>query len=263
MPDDTNPTSVVAAPNPVPNPEQPSGERVLVVDDETYIIDLLHSWLSFVGFDVRTATTGTEALVVAAEFRPQLLVLDVMLPDIDGFELCRQIRQGGERAGVVFLTARNGREDTIAGLTVGGDDYISKPFSLDEVVARMRAVLRRTAPPVDVPDPAENGLFRFVDLELDEVRHEVRRARTTIDLSPTEFAVLRFLMRNAGRVVSKRQIVSHVWEYDFDGDPRIVESYISTLRKKVDHIQPPLIHTLRGVGYSLRLDARANPEGNR
>ena len=259
MPDETYSSAAVTR----SNPEQPGGERVLVVDDETYIIELLHSWLSFLGFDVRTATTGTEALVLAAEFRPQLLVLDVMLPDIDGFELCRQIRQGGERAGVVFLTARNGREDTIAGLTVGGDDYISKPFSLDEVVARMRAVLRRTAPPAEVPEPAENGLFRFVDLELDEVRHEVRRANTPIDVSPTEFAVLRYLMRNAGRVVSKRQIVSHVWEYDFDGDPRIVESYISTLRKKVDCIQPPLIHTLRGVGYSLRLDGRANPEGHR
>jgi two-component system OmpR family response regulator len=259
MQTDAGPTSVVAR----PIREQPTGERVLVVDDETYIIDLLQSWLSFLGFDVRTAGSGTEALVVAAEFRPQLLVLDVMMPDIDGFELCRQIRQGGERAGVVFLTARNGREDTIAGLTVGGDDYISKPFSLDEVVARMRAVLRRTSRPSDTPDAAEEGLFRYVDLELDELRHEVRRANVPIDVSPTEFAVLRYLMSNAGRVVSKRQIVSHVWEYDFSGDPRIVESYISTLRKKVDHIQPPLIHTLRGVGYSLRLDGRTNPEGQR
>jgi two-component system OmpR family response regulator len=245
------------------DPPQPGGERILVVDDETYIIELLHSWLSFLGFDVRTATTGTEALVIAAEFRPQLLVLDVMLPDIDGFELCRQIRQSGEGAGVVFLTARSGREDAIAGLTVGGDDYISKPFSLDEVVARMRAVLRRTTPPAGAPDPADVGLFRFVDLELDEVRHEVRRANTAIDLSPNEFAVLRYLIGNAGRVVSKRQIVSHVWEYDFGGDPRIVESYISSLRKKVDRGQPPLIHTLRGVGYSLRLDGRATPEGHR
>jgi two-component system OmpR family response regulator len=255
------------APNPsitIAEPPQASGERILVVDDETYIIDLLHTWLSFLGFDVRTASTGTEALRVAAEFRPQLLVLDVMLPDIDGFELCRQIRQGGQRAGVVFLTARNGREDTIAGLTVGGDDYIGKPFSLDEVVARMRAVLRRTTTPAaDAPDPAEDGVFRFVDLELDEVRHEVRRANTAIDLSPTEFAVLRYLMRNAGLVVSKRQIVSHVWEYDFDGDPRIVESYISSLRKKIDCVLPPLIHTVRGVGYSLRLDGRATPEGHR
>jgi two-component system OmpR family response regulator len=259
MQDDTNPTSVVAS----PNPQQPRGERVLVVDDETYIIELLQSWLSFLGFDVRTATSGTEALALAADFRPHLLVLDVMMPDIDGFELCRQIRQGGDRTGVVFLTARNGREDTIAGLTVGGDDYISKPFSLDEVVARMRAVLRRTTPAPDVADPVENGLFRFVDLELDELRHEVRRANAPIDLSATEFAVLRYLMSNAGQVVSKRQIVSHVWDYGFAGDPRIVESYISTLRKKVDHVHPPLIHTLRGVGYSLRLDVRTNPEGNR
>jgi two-component system OmpR family response regulator len=245
------------------DPAEQPGERVLVVDDETYILDLLQSWLSFLGFDVRTASSGTEALVIAAEFRPQLLVLDVTMPDIDGFELCRQIRERGERAGVVFLTARNSREDAIAGLTVGGDDYISKPFSLDEVVARMRAVLRRTTVVADAPDPVEDGLLRFVDLELNEVRHEVRRANTSIELSPTEFAILRYLMRNAGRVVSKRQIVSHVWEYDFDGDPRIVESHISTLRKRVDCIQPPLIHTLRGVGYSLRIPGRTTSEGCR
>jgi two-component system OmpR family response regulator len=237
--------------------------RVLIVEDDPRMGRLLEQGMSAEGVSVHLEAEGEDGVASAVDGEFDVIVLDVMLPDIDGFELCRQIRQGGERAGVVFLTARNGREDTIAGLTVGGDDYISKPFSLDEVVARMRAVLRRTAPFADAPEPAESGLFRFVDLELDEMRHEVRRANTPIELSPTEFAVLRYLIRNAGRVVSKRQIVSHAWEYDFSGDPRIVESYISSLRKKVDRIQPPLIHTVRGVGYSLRLDARANPEGNR
>ncbi len=238
------------------------GERLLVVDDETYIADLLATGLRFVGFDVRTAHTGTDALAVAAEFRPHLLVLDVMLPDIDGFELCRQLRGINPHVGVVFLTARNRTEDAVAGLTVGGDDYINKPFSLDEVVARIRAVLRRaTAPPIDVgrPDIAP-GVLRYADLELDEDRHEVRRAGAVIDLSPTEFALLRYLLTNTERVVSKPQILDHVWNYDFRGDAGIVESYISYLRKKIDRIAPPLIQTVRGVGYSLRLP-RSGPAG--
>jgi two-component system OmpR family response regulator len=227
-----------------------TGDRLLVVDDEGDIADLLTTGLRFVGFDVRAANTGAEALAVAAEFRPHLLVLDVMLPDIDGFELCRQIRRDREQVGVVFLTARDRTEDAIAGLTVGGDDYINKPFSLDEVVARIRAVLRRisTAP----ADAEADGVLRFADLELDEERHEVRRANTAIDLSPTEFALLRYLLENSGRVVSKAQILDHVWRYDFRGDDGVVESYISYLRKKIDRLGPPLIHTLRGVGYTLR-----------
>ncbi|HEY3629265.1 MAG TPA: response regulator transcription factor [Jatrophihabitantaceae bacterium] len=227
-----------------------TGDRLLVVDDEGDIADLLTTGLRFVGFDVRAANTGAEALAVAAEFRPHLLVLDVMLPDIDGFELCRQIRRDREQVGVVFLTARDRTEDAIAGLTVGGDDYINKPFSLDEVVARIRAVLRRisTAP----ADAEADGVLRFADLELDEERHEVRRANTAIELSPTEFALLRYLLENSGRVVSKAQILDHVWRYDFRGDDGVVESYISYLRKKIDRLGPPLIHTLRGVGYTLR-----------
>jgi two-component system OmpR family response regulator len=242
-------------------PYQSSGargsERLLVVDDEIDIADLLATGLRFVGFDVRAAHSGAEALAVAAEFRPYLLVLDVMLPDIDGFELCRQIRRDREQVGVVFLTARDRTEDAIAGLTVGGDDYINKPFSLDEVVARVRAVLRRIPSAVAEHEPAvEVGVLRVADLELDEERHEVRRANHPIQLSPTEFALLRYLMENSGRVLSKAQIIDHVWRYDYRGDDGIVESYISYLRKKIDRFPPPLIHTLRGIGYSLRV-ARA------
>ena len=245
----------------VPDASRPAGERLLVVEDEANIADLVVTGLRFVGFDVRVASTGAEALAVAADFRPHLLVLDVMLPDIDGFELCRQIRRDRAGVGVVFLTARDRTEDAIAGLTVGGDDYINKPFSLDEVVARIRAVLRRIS---DRPvEGADDGVLRFADLELDEVRHEVRRANTSIDLSPTEFALLRYLLHNSGGVVSKSQILDHVWRYDYDGDDGIVESYISYLRKKVDRFDPPLIHTLRGIGYSLRVGREAMPEAVR
>ena len=240
---------------------QGTGERLLVVDDEADIADLLTTGLRFVGFDVRSANTGAEALAVAAEFRPHLLVLDVMLPDIDGFELCRQIRHDREQIGVVFLTARDRTEDAIAGLTIGGDDYINKPFSLDEVVARIRAVLRRiSAAPADT---TVEGVLRFADLELNEERHEVRRANSAIDLSPTEFALLRYLLENSGRVVSKAQILDHVWRYDYRGDDGVVESYISYLRKKIDRLGPPLIHTLRGVGYTLRAGRAAAPEAVR
>jgi two-component system, OmpR family, response regulator len=226
-----------------------SEARLLVVDDEPYIADLLSTGLRFVGFDVRTAGTGRQALELAREFQPDLLVLDIMLPDLDGYEVCRRIREEGRRVGVLFLTARDATEDKINGLTLGGDDYVTKPFSLEEVVARVRAVLRRVRPEAVV----EDDVLRFADLELDEDRHEVRRGGEVIELSPTEFALLRYLLLNAGRVLSKAQILDHVWRYDFGGDSGIVENYISYLRKKVDHQEPPLIHTLRGVGYSLRL----------
>jgi two-component system OmpR family response regulator len=241
-----------SAPYESPRTAAATGERLLVVDDEGDIADLLTTGLRFVGFDVRAANTGAEALAVAAEFRPHLLVLDVMLPDIDGFELCRQIRRDRGPVGVVFLTARDRTEDAIAGLTVGGDDYINKPFSLDEVVARIRAVLRRTG---TTPPASEvgDGILRLADLELDEVRHEVRRTDAFIELSPTEFTLLRYLLVNAGRVVSRDQILAHVWSYDFTGGPQVVESYISHLRRKLDRYDPPLIHTVRGVGYSLRV----------
>jgi two-component system OmpR family response regulator len=229
------------------------GERLLVVDDEADIADLLQTGLRFSGFEVRVAHSGVEALTTAAEFRPHLLVLDVMLPDIDGFELCRQLRAERPHVGVVFLTARDRTADAIAGLGVGGDDYISKPFSLDEVVARVRAVLRRIAPLFDGPVTDDGGVLRFADLELNEDLHEVRRANELIDLSPTEFALLRYLLENRGRVVSKAQILAHVWSYGYRGGEGVVESYISTLRKKVDCFDPPLIHTLRGIGYSLRM----------
>ena len=234
----------------------PARHRLLVVDDEQYIADLLATGLRFVGFDVHVANTGLDALAAAAEFRPHLLVLDVMLPDINGFELCRQIRESSPGVGVVFLTARNQTEDTIAGLTVGGDDYINKPFSLDEVVARVRAVLRRLdAIHRNATNASTNPsrTLRFADIELDQDRHEVRRNGTLIDLSLTEFSLLRYLMENSDRVVSKTQIIDRVWKYDFRGDPNIVESYISYLRKKIDRFNPPLIQTVRGVGYTLRL----------
>ncbi len=232
-------------------PEKGEQRRLLVVDDEPTIVSLLSASLRFVGFEVRTAATGAEALAVAAEFKPELLVLDVMLPDCDGFEVVRRLRANGAHVPVLFLTARDGVQDKITGLTVGGDDYVTKPFSLEEVVARIRAVLRRTY--AGVAAPPDDSTLRFADLELDEETHDVRRGGKLVRLSPTEFKLLHYLMVNADRVVSKAQILDHVWRYDFGGDARIVESYISLLRRKVDIIDPPLIHTLRGFGYSLRL----------
>jgi len=232
--------------------DQSTTQRILVVDDENSISDLIATSLRFVGFDVRTAATGSEALTIAEEFKPHALILDVMLPDQNGFEVCRQLRQDGHSVGVLFLTAKDTVEDKIAGLTIGGDDYVTKPFSLEELVARLRALLRRIgATSVEGDDEK----IRFADLELDEATHEVRRAGNLIDLSPTEFLLLRYLMINADRVVSKSQILDHVWQYDFRGDAGIVETYISYLRKKIDSYDPALIHTVRGVGYRLRLPA--------
>jgi two-component system OmpR family response regulator len=225
-------------------------QRVLVVDDEKSISELITTSLRFVGFDVRTAATGAEALRVAESFKPHALILDVMLPDLDGFEVCRQLRESGQEVGVLFLTAKDSTDDKIKGLTLGGDDYVTKPFSLEELVARLRALLRRTGV---ISSPLDEEKIRFADLELNEATHEVRRAGKLIDLSPTEFTLLRYLMINADRVVSKPQILDHVWQYDFRGDAGIVETYISYLRKKIDIFQPPLIHTVRGVGYRLRL----------
>ena len=227
-----------------------SGHRILVVDDEANISELISTSLRFVGFDVRTAATGSQALTIAEEFKPHAIILDVMLPDLDGFEVCRQIRNEGLTVGVLFLTAKDGMEDKVAGLTIGGDDYMTKPFSLEELVARLRALLRRIGV---VERDQEEEKIRFADLELDEATHEVRRAGELIDLSPTEFLLTRYLLINADRVVSKSQILDHVWEYDFRGDAGIVETYISYLRKKIDIFEPPLIHTVRGVGYRLRI----------
>jgi two-component system OmpR family response regulator len=227
-------------------------QRILVVDDENSISELIATSLKFVGFDVRTASSGAQALQIAEEFKPHALILDVMLPDQNGFEVCRQLRNEGHNVGVLFLTAKDSTEDKIAGLTIGGDDYMTKPFSLEELVARLRALLRRTGATQVIPDDEK---IRFADLELDEATHEVRRAANLIDLSPTEFLLLRYLMINADRVVSKSQILDHVWQYDFRGDMGIVETYVSYLRKKIDIYDPALIHTVRGVGYRLRLPA--------
>ena len=222
--------------------------RLLVVDDEPNIRELLSTSLRFAGFDVVAAANGREALAAVEEHAPDLAVLDVMLPDMDGFTLTRRLRAAGRHFPVVFLTARDDTEDKVTGLTVGGDDYVTKPFSLDEVVARIRAVLRRTQPLDD------DAVIRVDDLELDDDAHEVRRGGVTIDLSPTEFKLLRYLMLNPTRVLSKAQILDHVWEYDFNGDASIVESYISYLRRKIDRSPdaPALIQTKRGVGYLLR-----------
>jgi two-component system OmpR family response regulator len=232
--------------------ESKNSHRVLVVDDEKSISDLIATSLRFVGFDVRTAATGSEALTVAEEFKPQAVVLDVMLPDLDGFEVCRQLRSEGLNIGVLFLTAKDGMEDKVAGLTIGGDDYMTKPFSLEELVARLRALLRRIGV---VEINTDDEKIRFADLVLNEATHEVHRAGQLLEMSPTEFQLLRYLLINADRVVSKSQILDHVWQYDFRGDAGIVETYISYLRKKIDAFDPPLIHTVRGVGYRLRLPA--------
>lgn len=223
--------------------------KLLVVDDEPNIRELLSTSLRFAGFDVVAAANGREALAAAETHNPDLAVLDVMLPDMDGFTVTRRLRAAGRHFPVVFLTARDDTDDKVTGLTVGGDDYVTKPFSLDEVVARIRAVLRRTQPMDD-----DDAVIRVADLELDDDAHEVRRAGETIDLSPTEFKLLRYLMMNPNRVLSKAQILDHVWEYDFNGDASIVESYISYLRRKIDRNPEAvaLIQTKRGVGYLLR-----------
>lgn len=228
------------------------GARILVVDDEDSITQLLCTALRYEGFETASAATGREALTQAAAFRPDLVLLDVMLPDLDGFEVHRRLTGGSsDRLPVVFLTARRETDDRIRGLTIGADDYVVKPFSLEELIARVRAVLRRTRA---ADEPRRRMVFE--DLELDEETREVRRAGRLIELTPTEFSLLRYLLGNAGRVLSKAQILDHVWNYDFGGDSNVVETYISYLRKKIDRSGEPLIHTMRGFGYSLRLRPR-------
>ncbi len=223
--------------------------RVLVVDDEESITQLLCTALRYEGFEVESSDSGRGALQKVESFRPDLLLLDVMLPDLDGFEVQRRLPDGPGRLPVVFLTARRDTEDRVRGLTIGADDYVTKPFSLEEVIARVRAVLRRTN------GSGNQRRLQYADLELDEDLHEVRRGGEVIDLTPTEFNLLRYLLSNAGRVLSKPQILDHVWHYDFGGDANVVETYISYLRKKVDVLGEPLIQTVRGVGYSLRTRA--------
>lgn len=223
--------------------------RLLVVDDEPNIRDLLASSLRFAGFEVTTASSGNEALKAVEKDSPDLIVLDVMLPDLDGFAVTRRLRENGETCPILFLTAKDEMSDKVQGLTVGGDDYVTKPFGLEEVVARIHAILRRTK-----GEAEEQAVLRVGDIELNEDAHEVRRAGHLVDLSPTEFKLLRYLMINEGRVVSKMQILDHVWEYDWTGEAAIVESYISYLRRKLDvpGSSGDIIITRRGVGYMVR-----------
>jgi two-component system OmpR family response regulator len=222
-------------------------ERILVVDDEENITFLVRSALRHFGFDVDVASDGRTALQAVRAQPPDLIVLDVMLPDVDGFEVCRRLRGDGLDTPVLFLTARDGTNEAVRGLTLGGDDYVTKPFSLEEVVARVQALLRRAG------GRTRPSKLALADLEMDDDAHIVRRTGETVDLSPTEYNLLRFLLSNAGRVMSRAQILDHVWEYDFAGNDTVVETYISYLRKKVDRFDPPLIHTVRGVGYSVRV----------
>jgi len=227
---------------------QSSPTRILVVDDEQSITDLLSMALRYEGMEVQVAHLGREALEAVTSFRPHLLVLDVMLPDLSGFDvLQRMTRDGiGGRLPVLFLTARDTLDDKLRGFTLGGDDYMTKPFSVEELIVRVRAILRRAH------GTGDGGQLQISDLQLDEESHEVFRGATPIELTPTEFKLLHYLLLNAGRVVSKSQILDRVWNYDFDGNANVVEIYISYLRKKIDTLGPPLIHTVRGVGYSLR-----------
>lgn len=231
---------------------------MLVVDDEPMIVELLAVSLRFQGFAVETAADGAQALDRARTFRPQALIVDVMMPGMDGFGLLRRLRADGIDAPVLFLTARDEVQDKVAGLTLGADDYITKPFSLEEVVARLRVVLRRAG---HAEPPKERPRLRFADIELDDDTHEVWKAGEPVALSPTEFTLLRYFMVNAGTVLSKPRILDHVWRYDFGGEVGVVETYVSYLRKKVDTGEQRLIHTLRGVGYVMREPKRTRSAG--
>jgi len=229
---------------------KPGGEaacRVLVVDDEDSITELVSMALRYEGFDVQTASSGYRALEKIDDFRPDLIMLDVMLPDIDGFNIAERLRRDRRDIPVLFLTARDATEDKVRGLTIGGDDYVTKPFSVAELVARTQAILRRTGK----GGPARE-LLELADLEMDDDAHEVRRAGRLIDLTATEYRLLRYLLANPRRVLTRSQLLDHVWNYDFGGDAGVLETYISYLRKKVDFTEPHLIQTVRGVGYVLR-----------
>ncbi|MCU1488415.1 MAG: two component transcriptional regulator, winged helix family [Actinomycetia bacterium] len=219
---------------------------MLVVDDDTNITDLVGTALRYEGFEVALAHAGRAAIDAVATFRPDLIVLDVMLPDLDGFEVSRRLTADGRRVPTLFLTARDATEDKVRGLTLGGDDYVTKPFSLEELIARVRSVLRRAG------GEQQSARLSFADLEMDDDTHEVWRGGRSVELTATEYKLLRYLLANARRALSKAQILDHVWEYDFGGDANVVETYVSYLRKKLDPLGPPLIQTIRGVGYSLR-----------
>jgi two-component system, OmpR family, response regulator len=241
----TDSASVIAPAGP---PAGDAAARVLVVDDEPSLAELLSSVLRFEGWQVRTAADGQGALRAARDFRPDAVVLDIMLPDFDGLEVLRRLRQEQPQVCVLFLTARDAVEDRVAGITAGGDDYVTKPFSIEEVLARLRGLLRRA----DLTRRHSENELTVADLTMDEDAREVRRGGDPIELTVTEFELLRFLMRNPRRVLSKAQILDRVWNYDFGGQAHVVELYISYLRKKVDAGRDPLIHTVRGVGYVLK-----------
>jgi two-component system OmpR family response regulator len=238
--------------------------QVLVVDDEPNIRELVQVALKFHGCTVTTAANGKEALRQAESSQPDLIVLDVMLPDMDGFEVCRRLRAAGNEVPVIFLTARDTSSDTVTGLAIGGDDYVTKPFSVEALVARVRAVLRRASRAARGNQAASDaGLLHAGDLELDEARWTVHLAGVPVDLSPTEFRLLAYLMRHQGRVLTRAQLLENVWGWDYSGESQIVETYVSYLRRKLDPLGPPMIHTQRGVGYSLRPPerGRAGPAG--
>lgn len=242
----------MSAANSQPRPGAAPEARILVIDDEPNIVELLSVSLRFQGFEVHTAGSGPAALDRARELRPDAVILDVMMPGMDGFGVLRRMRADGIDAPALFLTARDRLEDKIAGLTLGGDDYVTKPFSLEEVVARLRVILRRAGRGAGAEAAAHSPRLKFSDIELDEETHEVWKAGEPVALSPTEFTLLRYFVINAGTVLSKPKILDHVWRYDFGGDVNVVESYVSYLRRKVDTGEKRLLHTLRGVGYVLR-----------
>jgi two-component system OmpR family response regulator len=232
----------------------PDHGSLLVVDDEPFLRHAVAASLRFLGFEVTTAETGSSALRLARNQQFDLVVLDVMLPDIDGFEIVRRLRKDGSRVPVIFLTARDTQEDKVAGLTLGGDDYLTKPFGLAELAARIQSVLRRTR-----PDGAAGPVLVFADIELNQDTYEVRRAGHLIELSPTEFRLLRYLMLNQGRVLTRAQLLDHVWDYDFGGSSTVVATYVAYLRRKLAGHGPEVIHTQRGIGYSLRRPSPGDP----
>ena len=232
----------------------PDRGGLLVVDDEPFLRDAVAASLRFLGFDVTTADTGAGALRLARDRPFDLVVLDVMLPDADGFEVVRRLRRDGSRVPVIFLTARDTQADKVTGLTLGGDDYMTKPFGLEELAARIRTVLRRTR-----PGAATGPVLTFADIELDQDTYEVRRCGHLVDLSPTEFRLLRYLMLNPGRVLTRAQLLDHVWDYDFGGSSTVVSTYVAYLRRKLARYGPDVIHTQRGIGYSLRLPRPGEP----
>jgi two-component system OmpR family response regulator len=227
--------------------------RILVVDDEPAITELLSTALRYMGYDVTTAASGFAALDAAANSAPDLVILDVMLPDLDGFEVCRRLRDQRDFVPVIFLSARDAEEDRVTGFVRGGDDYVTKPFSLEELTLRVRALLRRVGGPGGEGEP-HGTRMRYRDLEMDEDRHQVWKGDREVELSPTEFRLLRYFLLNPERVLSKQQILDHVWQYDFNGEDNVVETYVSYLRRKLDDTEPRLLRTVRGFGYVLRAD---------